>query len=55
MSFIGFKGPLGFYENTSDSYTALEKTEENQRKLKQINEIVKVGKIRRAKKCNENY
>ena len=33
-SFIGFKGPLGFYENTNHSYTAPEKKKENQRKIK---------------------
>ena len=31
-SFIGFKGPLGFYENTNHSYAALEK----KRKSKEI-------------------
>ena len=35
-SFISFKGPLGFYENKEDGYTALQKEEKNKRKLNQI-------------------
>ena len=43
--FISFKGPLTFYRITKDGYTALEKAEENKKKIKSdINEIAKGGK-----------
>ena len=43
-SFIGFKGPLGFYKNIKDGYTTLEKAEESQKNFKSdINQIVKGG------------
>ena len=49
--FIGLKWPLGFYKNIKDSYTTLEKAEENQDKLKSnINEIVKGRSNQKCKK-----
>ena len=43
-TFIGFKGPLGFYRNIMEDYLALEKTKEEQKEFKsKINERV-IGK-----------
>ena len=54
---IGFKGSLSFYKNIKESYITLEK--ERRKKQKEfnsdINEIVKVGKIRRVKICNKKF
>ena len=30
-TFIGFKGPLGFYKNIEEAYITLEKAKENQK------------------------
>ena len=49
ISFIGFKGPLGFYENTSYSYTALEKT----RKSKEIKTDKRNSKSRENQKSKK--
>ena len=54
---VGFKGSPSFYKNIKESYITLEK--ERKKKQKEfnsdINEIVKVGKIRRAKICNKKF
>ena len=34
-TFIGFKGPLGFYKNIKKGYITLEKAEENKKNLNQ--------------------
>ena len=40
-TFIGFKGPLGFYRNIQEGYITLEKSEKEQKEFKsEINEIV---------------
>ena len=40
-TFIGFKGPLGFYRNIQEGYITLEKSEKKQKEFKsEINEIV---------------
>ena len=40
-TFIGFKGPLGFYRNMQEGYITLEKSEKEQKEFKsEINEIV---------------
>ena len=50
-NFIGFKGPLGFYENIKEGYTILKNAGEKQKEFKSdINEIIKGGKKSKEQK-----
>ena len=41
-NFISFKGPLGFHKNVKNGFTALEKAEQNKKKLNlDLNKIKK--------------
>ena len=50
-TFIGFKGPLGFYKNIKEGYITLEKSKEKQKEFKSdVNKIVKGSKKSRDQK-----
>ena len=50
-TFIGFKGPLGFYKNIKEGYITLEKAEEERKEFKlEINETVKGNTNQKIKK-----
>ena len=52
-TFIGFEGPLRFYESMRDGYATLEKDEEDQEIRCKLNNK-REAKIRRAGKSNKN-
>ena len=42
---VGFKGPLGFYENIKEGHVTLKKAKEKQNEFEsEINKIIKGGK-----------